>query len=92
MWKGPATLRSSVRFTWCGAGAGAGVGGSIGAGGLAVLAFVDAEKTMKATAIKIENCIFAIAFLTLFSLLMSQRLNNAKIRSLSRTHENPAND
>lgn len=91
MWKGPATLRSSVRFTWCGAGAGAGVGGSIGAGGLAVLAFVDAEKTMKATAIKIENCIFAIASLILsLSILLSQRLNNAKIRSLSRTHENPA--
>ena len=68
MWKGPATLRSSVRFTWCGAGAGAGVGGSIGAGGLAVLAFVDAVKTMKATAIKIENCIFAIASLTFSSL------------------------
>lgn len=70
MWNGPATLRSSVRFTWCGAGAGAGVGGSIGAGGLAVLAFVDAEKTMKATAIKIENCIFAIASLTFFFLLL----------------------
>lgn len=59
MWNGPATLKSSVRFTFSGAGAGAGVGGSTGAGGLAVLA--DAEQTISATtAIKIDNCIFAI--------------------------------